>query len=281
MPRPLRIDVEDGWHHVMNRGIDHGDVFFDDTDRIEFGQRLADVHERFGVEFHAYCLLDNHFHLLCRCPHGGLSAAMQRIGSIYTRHVNDRLGRDGALFRGRFHSRLITDDAHLIAAIRYIHRNALDVEGVDSVRKYRWSSHRAYLGLRTPPSWLRTDRLFEGWTVEEIDRFVELPRDDVAAPADFDVSGLVRGMELILSERGLSSERRLGAVARQLALVVLLDESQMSEGAVMQAFGIERLGALRTAASRARALLRAEPELLDAQRRGVNLLFAAPITARV
>jgi alkylation response protein AidB-like acyl-CoA dehydrogenase len=49
MPRPLRIDVEDGWHHVMNRGIDHGDVFFDDTDRIEFGQRLADVHERLGA----------------------------------------------------------------------------------------------------------------------------------------------------------------------------------------------------------------------------------------
>ena len=38
---------------------------------------------------------------------------MQRLGSIYTRHVNDRLGRDGALFRGRFHSRLITDDEHL------------------------------------------------------------------------------------------------------------------------------------------------------------------------
>ena len=70
MPRPLRIDVEDGWHHVMNRGIDHGDVFFHDSDRIEFGQRLADVHERFGIQFHAYCLLDNHFHLLCRCPDG-------------------------------------------------------------------------------------------------------------------------------------------------------------------------------------------------------------------
>lgn len=98
MPRPLRIDVEDGWNHVMNRGIDHGDVFFADTDRIEFGQRLGDVFDRFGIRTHAYCLMDNHFHLLLHCPEGRLSDAMQRLGSLYTRHVNDRLGRDGALF---------------------------------------------------------------------------------------------------------------------------------------------------------------------------------------
>ena len=281
MPRPLRIDVEDGWHHVMNRGIDHGDVFFHDSDRIEFGQRLADVHERFGIQFHAYCLLDNHFHLLCRCPDGGLSAAMQRLGSMYTRHVNDRLGRDGALFRGRFHSRSITTDAHLMAAVRYIHRNALDIENVDSVSNYRWSSHRAYLGLRTPPDWLRIGHVFEGWTVEEIDRFIEQPLRDVAAPAVFDVPALVRAIELVLSERGLSSERRLGAAARQLALVWLVDECSMPDRVVMEAFGIERTGTLRTAVSRARALLRAEPGLLDAQQRAVSLLPAASITSRV
>ena len=59
MPRPLRPDIEDGWHHVMNRGIDHGDVFFDDSDRVEIGQRLGDVFERFGIVTHAYCLMDN------------------------------------------------------------------------------------------------------------------------------------------------------------------------------------------------------------------------------
>ena len=130
MPRPLRIDIEDGWHHVMNRGIDHGIVFFEDTDRIEFGQRLADMFDLFGIRIHAYCLMGTHFHLLCHCPDAGLSASMQRLGSLYTRHVNDRLGRDGALFRGRFHSRLIADDAHLLAAVRYIHRNPLDLPGV-------------------------------------------------------------------------------------------------------------------------------------------------------
>jgi REP element-mobilizing transposase RayT len=281
MPRPLRIDLEDGWQHVMNRGIDHADVFFADTDRIEFGQRLGDVFDRFGIRTHAYCLMDNHFHLLWHCPEGRLSDAMQRLGSLYTRHVNDRLGRDGALFRGRFHSRLITDDAHLVATVRYIHRNALDIPGVASVRDYRWSSHRAYLGLRTPPPWLCTDHVFDGWAVDEIDRFIDRPLDSVAQPIDGDIAPLVQAIELVLAQQGFSAERRLGAVARQIALAWLTENTTTSDAALMDAFGIERIGTLRTAMSRARNMMRSEPELREVQSRAVGLLAPRPITSRV
>jgi REP element-mobilizing transposase RayT len=281
MPRPPRIDIEDGWHHVMNRGIDHGDTFMNNSDRIEMGQRLGDVFERFGIETHAYCLLDNHFHFLWHCPDGGLSAGMQRLGSLYTRHVNDRVGRDGALFRGRFHSRLIVDDAHLAATVRYIHRNALDVAGVDLVRNYRWSSHRAYLGLRKPPPWLVTDRVFRGWTSAEIDQFIEQPLDAVPAMTVPAVDTLITTIELVLSERGLNADQRLGAVARQIALAWLVDEVRLANSAIMEVFGIDRLGTLRTAISRARALMRNQPEFADVQSRAVSLLAAAPITSRV
>lgn len=281
MPRPLRIDIEDGWHHVMNRGIDHGIVFFEDTDRIEFGQRLADMFDLFGIRIHAYCLMGTHFHLLCHCPDAGLSASMQRLGSLYTRHVNDRLGRDGALFRGRFHSRLIADDTHLAATARYIHRNALDLPGVSRARDYRWSSHRAYLGLRRGPRWLCTDRVFDGWTINEIDRFVDEPLGSALPATRSDVDALIEAIELVLAERGLSAERRLGAVARQLALVWLVDNATMSDDAIMAKFGIDRIGTLRTAISRARALLRSESGLADAQQRAVGLLLGKRITTRV
>lgn len=281
MPRPLRIDIEDGWHHVMNRGIDHGIVFFEDTDRIEFGQRLADVFDLFGVRIHAYCLMETHFHLLCHCPDAGLSAAMQRLGSLYTRHVNDRLGRDGPLFRGRFHSRLIADDAHLVATVRYIHRNALDLPGVSRTRDYRWSSHRAYLGLRRGLRWLCTDHVFDGWTTDEIDRFVDEPLGSVLRATRRDVDALIEAIELVLAERGLCAGRRLGAVARQLALVWLVDNATMPDDALMAQFGIDRIGTLRTAISRARALLRSELGLVDAQQRAVGLLLGRRITTRV
>lgn len=281
MPRPPRIDIEDGWNHVMNRGIDHADVFFADSDRIEFGQRLGDVFDRFGIRTHAYCLMDNHFHLLWHCPDGRLSDAMQRLGSLYTRHVNDRLGRDGALFRGRFHSRLITDEAHLVATVRYIHRNALDLDGVTRVRDYRWSSHRAYLGLRTPPPWLCTNHVFDGWTADAIDRFIDQPLDSVARPIDCDIARLVQVVELVLAQRGLSADRRLGAVARQVALAWLTEHATIPDQSLMDAFGIERIGALRTAISRARNLMRDEPGLQDVQSRAVGLLVPASITSRV
>jgi REP element-mobilizing transposase RayT len=281
MPRPPRIDIDDGWHHVMNRGIDHGDVFFADTDRIEFGQRLGEVFELFGVRIHAYCLMDTHFHLLCHCPNAGLSDAMQRLGSLYTRHVNGRLGRDGALFRGRFHSRLISDDAHLIAAVRYVHRNALDLPGVSRASDYRWSSHRAYLGLRKTPPWLCTDLVFSGWTSDMIDRFVDDPLDSTRQESPADVDALVGAIELVLAERGLSADRRRGAVARQLALAWLVENALLTESALMECFQIDRIGTLRTAISRARALVRTEPDLLDAQRRAAGLLAGAAITSRV
>jgi REP element-mobilizing transposase RayT len=281
MPRPLRIDIEDGWHHLMNRGVDHGVVFFEDTDRIEFGQRLADMFDLFDVRTHAYCLMDTHFHLLCHCPNAGLSEAMQRLGSLYTRHVNDRLGRDGALFRGRFHSRLITDEAHLMATVRYIHRNALDLPGVSRARDYRWSSHRAYLGLRASPPWLCTDHVFGGWASDEVDRFIDEPLGSATPAARSDVDALIEAVELVLSERGLSAERRLGAVARQVALAWLVENASMSDDILMATFEIDRVGTLRTAISRARALLRSQPALVDVQRRAVGLISGAPITSRV
>lgn len=140
----------------MNRGVDHQQVFFADADRVEFGRRLADIHALFGVQTLAYCLMDNHDHLILRTPDGGLSTAMQHLGLVYTRHTNDRIGRDGPLFRGRFTSFAVTTDNYLIQAARYIHRNPLDVDGITAPGAYRWSSYRTFLGLRRRPDFLDT-----------------------------------------------------------------------------------------------------------------------------
>lgn len=140
----------------MNRGVDHQRVFFADADRVEFGRRLDDIHALFGVQTLAYCLMDNHYHLLLRTPDGGLSTAMQHLGLVYTRHTNDRIGRDGPLFRGRFTSFAVTTDNYLIQAARYIHRNPLDLDGIKAPGAYRWSSYRTFLRLRRRPDFLDT-----------------------------------------------------------------------------------------------------------------------------
>lgn len=201
MGRRRRIDVIGGVHHVMNRGVNHQAIFFGDGDRIEFGRRLADIHRRFNVETLAYCLMGNHYHLLLRTPDGGLSEAMHRLGFLYTRHTNDRVGRDGPLFRSRFHSIHVTTDDYLLMAVRYIHRNALDIAGIGSVGDYRWSSYQAYVGLRQTPSFVRTDIISD------------LFGGDIAALADFHASDD--------GSYGLSPCRRTSADVEQLVEFVL------------------------------------------------------------
>ncbi len=256
----------------MNRGIDHADVFFADSDRIEFGQRLADVFNRFGIQTHAYCLMDNHFHMLWHCPDAHLSDAMQRLSSLYTRHVNDRLGRDGPLFRGRFHSRLITDERHLVATARYIHRNPLDLPGITSVREYRWSSHRTYLGLRRKPEWLCTTTVLDGWDPDEFDRFVE---DDVQPPCRADVHllhSLVEAAELVLAERGAPADARSGAVARKVVLAWAKASAASTDDALMEFFELRNAEALRKASLRARSLIADDPGLVAVMSKVMELV---------
>src|SRR6056297_2779503 len=77
MGRPPRIDAPGLTHHVFNRGGNRQIVFRSDDDRLEFGRLLGEISDIFGVRLLAYCLMDNHYHLIVQCPDGGLSDAMQ------------------------------------------------------------------------------------------------------------------------------------------------------------------------------------------------------------
>jgi REP element-mobilizing transposase RayT len=262
MGRAPRIDAEGGWHHVMNRGVARQQTFHSDADRVEFGRLLGVGHERFGVEVHAYCLVPNHYHLLLHCPYGGLSAFMQQLGSVFTRHVNERLGRDGPLFRGRFRSIAVTDDRQLLATVRYIHRNALDVPGITDVVEYRWSSHRTYLGSRRAPPWLRTDTVLAHFAGDP-DRFAAFVRGDVEEQlgARRLTGTMLQGtVELVVGEFDTEMTRSSQGVARTVA-AVLSDDAEPPE---LRAAACELLTGSPTPATlaRARRAVRTEPVLL-------------------
>jgi len=143
----------------MNRGIAHRQVFFARADGQLFLSLLGSAGQRFRVEIHAYCLMSNHYHLLVRCPDGGLTPFMHSVGSRYVRYLNGRLGRDGSLFRGRYHALRLESSGRVDRVARYIHRNPLEV-GIDAER-YPWSSLRYYVGADPAPDWLRTDMLLD------------------------------------------------------------------------------------------------------------------------
>ena len=174
MGRSTRLDPENGWHHVMNRGAARQRIFFDAGDGRKFESLIGLHAERHGVEVHAHCLMTNHFHLLLHCPDGGLSSFMHGLSASYARHANDRKGTDGPLFRGRFRSLLVDSEAYVATVGRYIHRNPTDLPGDVDLVAYRWSSLQYYAGRRPAPAWLTTSVLKAGFPLAaDYVRFVE------------------------------------------------------------------------------------------------------------
>lgn len=246
----------------MNRGVDRRLIFFNDLDRREFGSGLEVLWSQHGVEVHAYCLMPNHFHLLVRCPNGNLSDAMQHVMSRFVRRVNHRAGRDGPLFRGRFRSRLITTPGHQFNALRYIHRNPLDVIGVETVDQYRWSSHRTYLGLRATPEWLFT-REGLAWFGGDRSAFgAYVHQDQVERPNTLTGHDeLIGTIELVVAERSHSRPggRRAETTAIALHLVDELETDRRSD--VIDQLEIPNAKALSNARSRGRKLISNSPEI--------------------
>lgn len=145
----------------MNRGAGRQPIFRDDRDRAAFLGMLDDLHSGDGVDIHAYCLMGNHYHLVVHCPDGNLSTAMHHLGSRYAQRFNANHGIDGPLFRGRFRSEPITSDGYLTAAVRYVHRNPLELVGNGDLAAYRWSSYPAYVGCAPIPRWLSCSMVAE------------------------------------------------------------------------------------------------------------------------
>lgn len=165
MARPLRLHVPGRAYHIFSRGDNKGLIFHADEDY----QRLLDILERalrrFGVECAAYCLLDNHFHLLL-VPHlHSVSRIMQYVNGCYAQWFNRKYGRVGHVFQGRFGSKIVDDASYLLTAIRYIARNPLDA-GCQP-EDWRWGSHRAICGLEPAPAFLALPRIWNAVNCED------------------------------------------------------------------------------------------------------------------
>ncbi len=154
MPRPLRIEYEDAYYHVMNRGRSHQQIFHDASYYETFLTTLSEAHRRFGIQILSYCLMDNHYHLLVKTPEANLGRAMRHINGVYTQRHNRLKKTDGSLFRGRYKAICIEEDSYQLQCSRYIHRNPLESKMVSELIDYRWSSYGYFVTNKKPPEWL-------------------------------------------------------------------------------------------------------------------------------
>ncbi|MBI4765335.1 MAG: transposase [Deltaproteobacteria bacterium] len=167
MTRPWRIEYDGAIYHVLSRGNERRDIFYDEQDRDIFLALLGEISRRFEIEVFAYVLMDNHYHLLLRIHQANLSKAMQWLGVTYTRRFNLKHCRSGHLFQGRFKSMLIENDAYLMQLSCYIHRNPLRAGLVNRLADYSWSSYPAYAYGKSSPLRLSMEMILGQFAVRD------------------------------------------------------------------------------------------------------------------
>jgi REP element-mobilizing transposase RayT len=146
MSRPLRIEFAGALYHVMARGDGRRGIFEDDEDREAFLNQLSRVCERFQWRLWAYCLMDNHYHLLVETLQPTLSRGMREVNGVYTQAFNRRHGRVGHVLQGRYKAVLVDKDAYLLELSRYIVLNPVRARMCEHAGDWPWSSYRALMG---------------------------------------------------------------------------------------------------------------------------------------
>lgn len=210
MARPIRVEFEGAYYHLMARGNERKAIFKDDRDRQLFLQTLQEVIGQYGLILHCYCLMSNHYHLVIQTPRGNLSRAMAWFQGTYTNRYNRRHQRSGHLFQGRYKSQIIEADEYAIKLICYIHLNPvrgrnksqpLDQDKRQLLEQYAWSSHCYYSGKLKAADWINLDWL--SYYSRKLSSAQRLYRNDIsqafeqqpASPFDQIRGGFVLGSE--------------------------------------------------------------------------------------
>lgn len=147
---------------------------------------FAQVCSRFHWRCHAWCQMDNHYHLLIETIEGNLSSGMRQLNGVYTQKSNRRHGQVGHVFQGRYKAILVERDAYLLELARYVVLNPLRAGMVKEVHAWSWSSYLAMIGQAEKPEWLETDWLLACFGKQRnraIAKYIDFVRAGVGLPS--------------------------------------------------------------------------------------------------
>ncbi|RSK28769.1 transposase [Bacillus sp. HMF5848] len=151
MTRQARVKSSTGVYHVIVRGANKQAIFHDDADCRMFLDALHKYKRRTDLKVFAWCLMNNHAHLLIKEGHESISATMKRVGVSYVSYYNEKYETTGHLFQDRFRSENVETRGYLLTVTRYIHQNPVKAGMVKKPDDWEWSSCAEYYGEITYP----------------------------------------------------------------------------------------------------------------------------------
>lgn len=136
---------DSGIYHVMLRGVNRQQIFKDEEDCERFIQIIKDCKKISEFKLYAYCLMENHIHLLLKVEKEPIEQIFKRIGSRFVYWYNIKYQRTGHLFQDRYKSEPVENDSYFLSVVRYIHCNPVKAGICKNAREYKYSSYRDYV----------------------------------------------------------------------------------------------------------------------------------------
>ena len=220
--RPRRLS-EANLYHITFRGVEKRIIFEEEADRHYLRRLIQNNLEGSELELYAWCFMSNHVHLLIHGDLSEVSLFMKQLLSVYARHFNDKYGRIGHLFQDRFGSVPITTEEQLLATVRYIHLNPLDIPNM-AYETYPWSSYREYL---RKPMLVETEFVLSLFSnVDDFAAFHDSGKRDGDLPdstkrLQIDDIDAVKGACILLGVKSLTEISALGKAERDSKIVRL------------------------------------------------------------
>ena len=145
MPRAARQFSKTGFYHIMMRGINRERIFEKEAAKKEILHILAVKVRETDVGIYAYCVMDNHIHLVLKSEPQELAVFMKKLNGSFAMYYNREQRRVGHVFQDRYKSERIEDEEYFWGVIRYIHLNPAKAHLVKNAEDYQWSSMKDFL----------------------------------------------------------------------------------------------------------------------------------------
>ena len=243
MGKRRRINYETGYLHVTNRGVGKHIIFEDEMDYKVFVHRLHLMSVKHQVDICAYCLMDNHFHLLIHYSDGAdVPMFMHDLCGKYAIYFNRKYDRTGHLFQNSYDSRVITDEAYFLTCFRYIIRNP-EKAGICKTEEYHWHSLYDANGINKFCDIRLALALCGG--VSKLRDFILTENDDECFDYnDDDECGFTdeRAIEYIKSRYNIESLDYIGAMEKEARNKIIVDMigNGMTQRQIQRLTGISR-----------------------------------------
>lgn len=243
MARQARLESETGYYHVMIRGINKENIFQAEHEKEKIFNLLKEKTQEEPCKILAYCIMNNHLHMIIHAEKAILVRIMKRINISYAMYYNLRKNRIGPVFQDRFRSENIETEKYLFGAIRYIHNNPVKAGMVAKTQDYKWSSIHEYISKVTivVDKETKVELIKEFLSRDDFLKFHEIDDETEYLEIKEEVKKLKsikaqRVIEEFFSEKGIVDLKQLKN--RDELIIRLLDETGLSYRKIADLTGV-------------------------------------------